>query len=82
MEQLIYSPKALGSAIKRRRKAKKLSQKEAGSPFKLDQTTISSIEQGAEGTRIGTLFRILAALELEMVIRPKKRLVDKDAEDW
>lgn len=82
MEQLIYSPKALGSAIKRRRKAKNLSQKEAGNPVKLDQTTLSSIEQGAEGTRIGTLFRILAALELEMVLRPKKMMTDSNPEDW
>jgi HTH-type transcriptional regulator/antitoxin HipB len=80
MEQLVHSPKSLGSAIKRCRKGKKLSQKEAGDPFKLDQTTISSIEQGAEGTRIGTLFRILAALELEMVIRSKKMVTD--TEDW
>lgn len=72
MDQLVYSPKSLGSAIKRQRKASKLSQDEAGSPFKLDQTTVSSIEQGAPGTRLETVFRMLAALNLEMVIRPKK----------
>ena len=72
MDQLIYSPKALGSALKRQRKEKNLSQQKAGSDFKINQTTISSIEQGAPGTRLETLFRILAALELEMIIRPKK----------
>lgn len=72
MDQIIYSPKALGNALKRQRKGKKLSQQEAGSDFKINQTTISSIEQGAPGTRLETLFRLLAALELEMVIRPKK----------
>lgn len=68
MEQLIFSPKSLGSAIKRQRKAKKLNQTEAGSAVRINQTTISSIEQGASGTRLETLFRVLAALDLEMVI--------------
>lgn len=82
MEQLIYSPKALGSAIKRQRKARKLNQKDAGSAFNLDQTTVSSIEQGASGTRLETLFRMLAALDLEMVVRPKKSIRHKGKENW
>jgi len=82
MDQLICSPKSLGSAIRRQRKAKKLSQSEAGSDFKLDQTTVSSIEQGAAGTRLETLFRMLAALGLEMVIKPKKSTNIKNSEDW
>lgn len=72
MNQIVNSPKLLGAAIKRQRKAKKLTQQEAGAAFKLDQTTISSIEQGAAGTRLETLFRMLAALDLEMVIQPIK----------
>jgi HTH-type transcriptional regulator / antitoxin HipB len=71
MDPIIYSTKSLGSAIKRQRKTKKLSQQAAGAAYKLDQTTLSSIEHGAPGTRIETLFRVLAALDLEMVIRPK-----------
>lgn len=79
MDQIVCSPKSLGSALKRQRKAKKLSQSIAGEAFKLDQTTISSIEQGAPGTRLETLFRLLAALNLEMIIRPKKNTV---GETW
>ena len=82
MDQIIFSPKSLGSALKRQRKAKKLNQNEAGAPFKLDQTTVSSIEQGAPGTRLETLFRILAALDLEMIIRPKKNISPKNGENW
>jgi HTH-type transcriptional regulator/antitoxin HipB len=82
MDQRIYSPKSLGSAIKRQRKAKKLNQHEAGAAFKLDQTTVSSIEQGTPGTRLETIFRILAALDLEMVIRPKRNIIDKSGESW
>jgi len=82
MDQRIYSPKSLGSAIKRQRKAKKLSQTAAGTPFNIDQTTVSSIEQGAPGTRLETLFRILAALDLEMIIKPKKDIPIKKGENW
>lgn len=76
-EQLVYSPKSLGSAIKRQRKFKKLNQSQTGQAFKLEQTTISSVERGAGGTRIETVFRILASLELEMVIRSKNNTSDK-----
>lgn len=82
MDQLISSPKLLGNAIKQQRKAKKLNQKEAGRTFKIEQSTISNIERGVSGTRIGTLFRLLAALDLEMVIRPKKTNSDNTTTDW
>lgn len=82
MDQIIYSPKSLGSALKRQRKAKNLSQHEAGDSFRLDQTTVSSIEQGAPGTRLETLFRMLAALDLEMIIRPKNNTKIKNGDNW
>lgn len=82
MKQLVYSPKSLGTAIKRQRKAKNLNQKEAGIPFKIEQSTVSSIEQGAPGTRLETLFRLLAALDLEMIIQPKKTMQSKTKENW
>lgn len=72
MEILVQSPRLLGQAVKRYRRIKKLSQTDAGREFMVDQTTISSIENGASGTRIDTLFRLLAALDLEMVIRTKQ----------
>ncbi|MES2219104.1 MAG: helix-turn-helix domain-containing protein [Pseudomonadota bacterium] len=82
MDQIIFSPKSLGTAIKRQRKSKGLNQNQAGQEFKLDQTTISSIEQGAPGTRIETLFRMLAALDLEMIIRPKKISEIANEDNW
>jgi HTH-type transcriptional regulator/antitoxin HipB len=82
MEQFVYSPKSLGSAIKRQRKAKKLTQTEVGRSFKIEQSTVSAIEQGVPGTRLETLFRMLAALELEIVVRSKKSTRDKAKGDW
>ena len=82
MDQLVFSPKSLGSALKRQRKLNKLTQSEAGAAFKLDQTTVSSIEQGAAGTRLETLFRMLAALNLEMIVRSKKNARTTKKETW
>ncbi|KTD65216.1 helix-turn-helix domain-containing protein [Legionella shakespearei] len=82
MEQLIHSLKALGTVIKRQRKAKKLTQTQTGIEFNIDQSTLSSVEQGAEGTRLITLFRILAALDLEMVIRSKDKGKADNKEQW
>ncbi len=82
MEQLIHSPQSLGNAIKRQRKIKNISQTEAGSIFKIEQSTFSSIEKGVPGTRLETLFRVLAALDLEMVIKPKKSTTNKIKESW
>lgn len=76
MNLIVTSPKALGNAIKRQRINKKLNQTEAGSSVNIDQTTASSIEHGAPGTRMETIFRMLAALELEMVIRPRGTIDD------
>ena len=81
MKQRVYSPKSLGIALRRARKLKKLNQKQAGLPFNIEQSTISSIEQGAAGTRVETLFRMLAALDLEMVIQTKQK-PPQTAEEW
>ena len=80
MEILVQSPFLLGKALKRFRQAKKLNQLETGKEFMLDQTTISSIENGTPGTRIETIFRLLAALDLEMVIRTKQ--ITDGSEGW
>ncbi|WP_367608120.1 helix-turn-helix domain-containing protein [Legionella sp. W05-934-2] len=82
MEQLIHSLNSLGAAIRRQRKAKKLTQTEVGAQINIEQSTLSSVEQGAEGTRLSTLFRILAALDLEMVIRSKDSRQQENKESW
>jgi HTH-type transcriptional regulator/antitoxin HipB len=82
MKQLVYSPQSLGNAIRRQRKLKQLNQSDAGKPFKIEQTTFSDVERGAEGTRVDTLFRILAALDLEMIIQTKKKHAQLSNEEW
>jgi len=82
MKQLVYSPKSLGSALRRQRKLKQLNQKEAGNHFRVEQSTVSNLERGASGTHLDTLFRMLAALDLEMVIQSKDLINNKKTEEW
>ena len=73
-------PKELGEAIAILRKGRRLTQQQLGEMADIKQNAISVIESGAEGVRISTLFKILAALELEIVIRkrPKSKWSPED----
>jgi HTH-type transcriptional regulator/antitoxin HipB len=73
MDDKILSTKNLGLALRAARKKKKLSQAAAGSAVGMAQHTISAIEAGKPGTEIGTIFRVLAALDLELVVRPRQK---------
>lgn len=81
-KQIVHSPQDLGQYIQRIRKLKKLTQEEAGASFRIDQTTFSSIEMGAKGTRLETLFRVLAALNLEMVIQERSDKEAREKMEW
>ncbi len=82
MEQLVTTSEALGEALRRARELRGLNQTEAGQPFNLTQRTVSTLEQGAPGTRIDTLFRMLAALDLEMVVRTKPAIDNLSQDKW
>ena len=44
------------------------------------QATISALENSATNARLGTLFDTLAALNLELVVRPRSKGSTKDIE--
>lgn len=78
---LIHSPKELALFIKNRRKQLRLSQSEVGDLVGLKQKTVSAIENNSGNTKLSTLFRILAALEVKLDASPK-RTADKKTEQW
>lgn len=83
MQKKIISPESLGFALKEQRKKKGLNQTELGIPVGVDQTTVSKVEQGKPGTRLDTLFRLLSALDLELILQPKTLSTSTtDKEDW
>ncbi|RJQ66730.1 MAG: helix-turn-helix domain-containing protein [Desulfobacteraceae bacterium] len=81
MIRRVVSLESLCAAIREERKIKGLTQAAAGKPVGIDQTTVSKVEQGSPGTRLDTLFRLLAALDLELVLQPRKRSKD-DRQVW
>lgn len=81
MDQIARTTKQIGDALRRRRRALNLTQKELGSKTTLRQATISATERGEPGTQLRTLFDVMAALNLELVIRPRTKFTAIDIED-
>lgn len=83
MEYKVISPQSLGEALRAARKKKGMSQMEVGKSVGIDQPSMSKIERGESSARVDTLFRLLAALEMELVIQPRqKSLNHKKGDLW
>ena len=80
MKQIVRTANQVGAALRRERRAKKLTQTDIGSKTRLRQATISRLETGEADTRLQTLFDVLAALDLEIVIRDRSKASAKDIE--
>ena len=72
-EQIARNPKQVGAAVRRRRRAQGMNQEDVGKKTHLRQATISDLEAGEAGTLLRTLFSVLTALNLELVIRPRTK---------
>lgn len=81
MEQIVRTPRQIGDAIRRHRRRLGLNQTGLGERTKLRQATISAVEGGAPGTQLSTLCDILAALDLEFVVRPRTKGRSAEIED-
>ena len=81
MIQKVVSPESLGLTLRAVRKEKGISQKAVGHAVGMEQHTISKIEKGNPGTGLGTLFRLLSALDLELVVQPRRKPSGDDSED-
>lgn len=81
MKLIARSPKQIGACLRWQRRELGLNQAEVGSKTKFQQATISRAEAGDEGIRLSTLCDILAALNLELVVRPRTKGSEKLFED-
>lgn len=72
MNYAARTPEQLGSILKSCRTLRGLTQETAGSRVGIKQTTVSAIEANAARTRVETLYKLLSALDLELVIRDKR----------
>lgn len=81
MNQIARTPKQVGDIVRRYRQAQERTQELLGKQVQLRQATISKLEKGEPGTRISTLFDVLTALDLELVIRPRTKSSTSDIEE-
>ena len=73
MEQIARTSRQIGAAIRRRRRRLRLRQGDVGARTNLRQATISALENGEPGTQLRTLINVMAALDLEMVVRERTK---------
>lgn len=81
MDQRIISTQHLGEALRGARKKKRMTQRDTAKSVGLDQPSLSKIERGEASARIDTLFRLLAALDLELILQPRQRPLDESEGD-
>ena len=81
MNQIARTSKQIGAILKRQRRLLKLTQSELGAKARLRQATISELESGEPNASLGTVLDILAALNLEIIIRPRSKGSPRDIED-
>ena len=73
----------LAAVLKGRRHTLGLSQRDTGSQVGLLQKTVSALETDPSGSSITSLYRLLSALDLELVLRPKTSNLSSDnAPEW
>lgn len=81
MDQPARTQSQLGASIRRARKTAGLTQGELGERINKRQATISNLESAEGGATLETLFAVLAALELELVVRPRTKVDPSDIAD-
>lgn len=81
-EMICRSPEQLAAGIRRKRKELGLTQAKLSIMTGLRQATIFAVESGEPGTEINTIFKILAALDMELVLRARTKGSIKDIEEY
>jgi HTH-type transcriptional regulator/antitoxin HipB len=71
LEQLARNASQIGNALRRRRRLLKLTQNQLGKRTGLRQATISMLEAGDSDAKLSTLTSMLAALNLELIVRDR-----------
>ncbi|MFN5268793.1 MAG: helix-turn-helix domain-containing protein, partial [Hyphomonadaceae bacterium] len=68
VDQLVRLPRQLGAVIQSARVRQGMTQSELAGISGTQQKTISAIENGSVGVKLGTLLRVIACLDLDMKI--------------
>lgn len=81
METIARTPRQIGAVLRRIRRQSGLSQTELGEQMSMRQATVSKLEAGEPATQLRVLTDALAALDLELVIRPRTKGEGTSLED-
>jgi HTH-type transcriptional regulator/antitoxin HipB len=81
MNTIARTPKQLGASLRRYRRRKNLTQGDLGAQMHARQATVSKLESGEPATQLRVLMDAVAALGLELVIRPRTKTTVDDIED-
>jgi HTH-type transcriptional regulator/antitoxin HipB len=79
-QHIARTEKQLGAILRRARKQAGLSQSGLGKQIHLRQGTVSRLEAGAPAIQLRTLMEAVAALNLELVVRPRSKAGAADIE--
>ncbi len=71
MDFVARTPEQLGQILKSCRAQRKLTQQAAGAKVGIKQSTISLLESEASRSSVETLYKLLSALQLELVLRDR-----------
>ena len=81
MSELVRSPKQLGVALRRSRRARAMTQADLAGRAGVRQGTVSQIENGLETVKLSTVMDLLRALDLELLVRPRTKGAHSEIED-
>jgi HTH-type transcriptional regulator / antitoxin HipB len=81
MDTIARTPTQLGAGIRRYRRQNNLTQGSLGGLMHARQATVSKLESGEPATQLRILMDALAALDLELVIRPRSKVSTKEIEE-
>lgn len=73
MSTVVRTTRQLGATLRRYRRQKKLTQLTLGNLMRARQATVSKLESGGCSMQLGILIDALAALDLELVVRPRTK---------
>ncbi|MFZ4746844.1 MAG: helix-turn-helix transcriptional regulator [Sphingomonas sp.] len=73
MNQIVRLPSQLGALIQSERLRRNMTQQQLASLIGKQQKTISAIENGSEGTKLDTLLRVIAILDLDLQVIPRRK---------
>jgi HTH-type transcriptional regulator/antitoxin HipB len=82
MDSPARTPSQIGPILKSRRRQQGLTQAAAAAKVGLRQATVSLAETDASAATLDTLYKLLSALDLELVIRDRRPPRARAKREW